>query len=68
MGIKDELKLLVGKKCWLTGNTLEIRERSDAEIISVDDDRVTIKHFLGSVNYIPISNIYSIRRKDLEKK
>lgn len=66
MSIKDELKSLVGKKCWISGNTLEIRERSDAEIISVDDERVVIKHFLGSVNYIPINNIYSIRRKDLE--
>jgi len=64
MGIKDELKELVGKKCWISGSILEIRKKSDAEIIAVDDDRVTIKHFLGQVHHIPISQIYTIVRKD----
>ena len=65
MSIKEELEKLKGKKCWLMNHTLEIRETSDAELIDVEDDRVVIKHFLGQVNYIPISEIWSIRRKDL---
>jgi len=65
VGIKDELKDLVGKKCWLKGNTLEIRKRSDAEIIDVEDDNVVIEHFTGTITRIPISGIWTIQRKDL---
>ncbi len=64
MGIKDELKALVGKKCWFAEHILEIRKSSDAEIISVEDDRLVLKHFLGQVHHIPISEIWTIRRKD----
>lgn len=65
MSIKEELKSLIGKKCWFAEHTLEIRKKSDAEIIAVEEDRVVIKHFLGKVHYIPISDIWSIRRKEL---
>ena len=64
MAIKDELKGLIGKKCWFAEHNLEIRKSSDAEIISVDDDRLVLKHFLGQVHQIPISEIWTIRRKD----
>lgn len=65
MSIKDELKGLVGKKCWFAQHTLEIRKSSDAEILAVEDDRVVVKHFLGQVHHIPISEIWTIRRKDV---
>jgi len=64
MAIKEELKSLVGKKCWFSNHTLEIRKSSDAEIISVDGDRLALKHFLGQVHHIPISEIWTIVRKD----
>jgi len=65
MSTKEELKQLVGKKCWYSGHTLEIRKKSDAEIISINDATVVVKHFLGKVHDIPISDIWSVVRKDV---
>lgn len=65
MVTKDELKKLIGKKCWYAENILEIRKSSDAEILGIDGDELIIKHFLGPVHKIPISEIISIRRKDI---
>jgi len=65
MSIKEELRSLVGKKCWFSEHTLEIRTKSDAEIIAVQDDQVVLRHFLGKVHHIPISDIWTIHKKDL---
>ena len=65
MALKDELKDLIGKPAWFHERILEIRKRSDCEIIAVEGDRVVIKHFLGHITHVPISEIWSIKRKDL---
>ena len=65
MALTDELKQLIGKPAWFNGEVLEIRKSSDAQIIAVEEGRVVMKHFLGNVTYVPISAIWSIRRKDL---
>lgn len=65
MSLKDELRTLVGKRCWFAEHTLEIRKSSDAEILAVEEEQVVIKHFLGAIHRIPISEIWTIRRKDL---
>jgi len=65
MSTKEELRPLVGKKCWYSDHTLEIRQKSDAEIVSVDDDTIVIKHFLGKIHHIEISDIWNIVRKDI---
>ncbi len=63
--LKEEIKRLIGKKCWFAGDILEIRKSSDAEIAGVEGDDIVIKHFLGDVSKIPISKISTIRRKDI---
>jgi hypothetical protein len=63
--VEQELKKLVGKKAWFMNGNLEIRKRSDSEIIDVQGGMVTLKHFLGGVNQIPLGAIRNVIRKDL---
>lgn len=63
--MEQELKKLVGKKAWFMNGTLEIRKRSDAEILDVQGGTITLKHFLGGINQIPLAAIRNVVRKDL---
>ncbi len=62
---ENELKPLVGKPCWFDGDILEIRKRSDATLKAVENGEVVLAHFLDHVTRVPISEISSIRRKDI---
>ena len=60
-----ELELLIGEPCWFDGDILEIRKRSDATLKAVENGEVVLEHFLGHETRVPISEISSIRRKDM---
>jgi hypothetical protein len=71
MVTKEELKKLIGKKCWIYQGTLEIlspTEPADSEIIDVkekgfaDVDLVITNR--GRIYTIPIYEIKKIVRKD----
>lgn len=65
MNIKDELAKLIGKPCWFSGGTLEIRKNSDAQIIGVDGNGIVIKNVIfDKVKNIPFHDIKNIVRKD----
>jgi hypothetical protein len=69
MQIKDELKKLIGKPCWFNEGILEIREKSDGEIVAIEEDNLIIKNILFEhLSKIPLFAISGIKRKDLGSK
>jgi hypothetical protein len=62
---EKELRPFIGKPCWFDGDTFEVRKRSDATLKAVENGEVVLAHFLGHETRVPISEISSIRRKDL---
>jgi len=65
MDIKDELVKLIGKPCWFSEGTLEIRKNSDAQIIGVDGNGIVVKNILfDKVKNVPFHAIKNILRKD----
>ena len=62
---ENELKPLIGKPCWFAGDILEIRKSSDATLKAIEKGNVVIEHFLSGITKVPITNIRSIRRKDI---
>lgn len=66
MEIKDELKKLIGKPCWFNEGILEIRKKSDGEIVGIEGDNLVIKNIVFEhISKIPLFAISGIRRKDL---
>jgi len=65
--MKEQLKQLLNKPCWFKEGTLEIRKTSDGKLIEVADDYIIVENaILEKVQKIPINQIFSINRKDLE--
>jgi hypothetical protein len=61
-----DFRPFVGMPCWFDGPVFEVRKRSDATLKAVENGEVVLAHWLGHETRVSVSQIVSIRRKDLQ--